>query len=72
MHAPVEEVIKDTYTILFPNNPQSFELVVLSHVPEVVLDEVVNVLAEEVHARVGEKLLAVLGVDDELQEEHEE
>jgi hypothetical protein len=38
----------------------------------VVLDELVNVLAEEVHARVGEKLLAVLGVNDELQKEHEE
>jgi hypothetical protein len=72
MHAPVEEVIKNTYTILFSNYPQGLKLVVLSHVPQVVLDELVNVLAEEVHARVGEKLLAVLGVDDELQEEHEE
>jgi hypothetical protein len=68
----VEEVEEDTDTVLLPDYPEVLELVVLRHVLQVVLDEVVDVLAEDVHARLSEQLLVAEGVDDELQEEHEE
>ena len=53
MHAPMEEPKEDPNAILLPEHPQSFQLIILRHIPQVVLQEIVDILAEEVQVALG-------------------
>jgi hypothetical protein len=46
MHAPMEESKEYADAIFLPEHPQSLQLVILRHIPQVVLQEVVDILAE--------------------------
>lgn len=72
MHAPMEEPKEDADAILLPEHPQALQLVVLGHIPQVVLQEIVDVLAEEVQVALGQDATVRFGVHYELQEQHEE
>lgn len=52
MGAPVEKLIKNGDGDVFADDPVVIEIVVLSHFLEVFFDEVVDVLAKQVHGRL--------------------
>ncbi len=72
VHGPVEETVKDAYAVLLTHDPQVLEFVALSHVLEVVLDEVVYVLAEDIHVGLRQDFFVVLRIYYKLQEQHEQ
>lgn len=72
MHAPIEEIEENPNAIFLPHHPQILQFVVLSHIAEVIFDEIVDILAEDIHAALGQQPPVVLGIYDELKEQHEE
>jgi hypothetical protein len=69
-HAPVEETIKESYAIFLLNDPQSVQLIIFSHFFDVVLNEIVDVLAKKIHVAFAQHFLVIFGIHDKLQKEH--
>lgn len=70
--APAEKPIKDSDAHFLPDYPVVLEVVVLGHFLHVLLDEVVDVLAEEIQVGFPQDLLGVLLVHQVLQKQHEQ
>jgi len=71
VHAPMEEPEEYSNRIFLFEHPQILQLIILRHILEMVLEEVVNVLTEKVQIRLSEDASVGFGVDDELHEQHE-
>jgi hypothetical protein len=67
-HTPTKEAVEYPHAVLSLHNPNIFQIIVLSHVPNVILNKVVDVLAEKVHTALPHNCLVVLDVYYKLKE----